>query len=655
VILTEAVLDTLALETMDIHGSIPCYGVNGFTGEHEKLLKDERVKHVIVAFDADEAGEKGARTLATRLASLGIEAFAAFPPRGKDWNELLTLGGTKDEVEAVFSAAREVSLHGIEEVPPTAVADGTSSVTTPRGGLAVRREKLATIFTTGGLSYRVSGVKELFVSNLKVNVRTMKDAAGRADVAPSDAEAFYDTFDLYSSRGRSGYATQAARLFNLEAARVERDLVAILEYLEDERDRRLSGNGRVEVTMSDQERRLGMAFLESPALFEEVTADMEELGYVGEDLNKLLLYLCASSRKLTDPLSVIIISQSASGKSYLVDTVRKLMPPEDVIAVTSLSDQALNYIDDLMHKFLVLGEAVHGDVVEHQIREMLSAKELARLVTLKDPETGKLGSRIVRTPAVVASVMSTTNPHVNAENSSRCFVINTDESREQTRRIHEIQKRKYSLERYRAKEKLIPPIIAKHHAAQRLLTPVAIVNEFSRYVGFPDGLMRVRRDHERFMDLIAAVCFLRQYQKERKCDGGMEFIVCDIEDYRVAHRIMVSGVLSSSLLELPRGAQELYERLRIIARERASAEGIKPNEVRLSQREIRETTGLGQSWVREHLRRLVEYEYLRIARGGVRGERCQYRLLFDEPIAGLDLGMIPEPDRMAAIVSNNEK
>jgi len=78
---------------------------------------------------------------------------------------------------------------------------------------------------------------------------------------------------------------------------------------------------------------------------------------------------------------VIVSSQSASGKSYLIDTVKALMPPEDVVSMTSLSDQALNYLgeDALMHKFLIMGEAVHAESVEHQIREMLSGKELSRL------------------------------------------------------------------------------------------------------------------------------------------------------------------------------------------------------------------------------------------------------------------------------------
>jgi hypothetical protein len=107
---------------------------------------------------------------------------------------------------------------------------------------------------------------------------------------------------------------------------------------------------------------------------------------------------------------------------------RNSCPEEDVVSVTSLSDQALNYVEDLMHKFLILGEAVHSEVVEHQIREMLSGKELSRLVAVKDEKTGVMKSRSVKKPVIVSAVMSGTNSAINPENASRCFVIAADES-----------------------------------------------------------------------------------------------------------------------------------------------------------------------------------------------------------------------------------
>jgi hypothetical protein len=532
--------------------------------------------------------------------------------------------------------------------PPVAVAiqatDTSSAAAAASEELRFERDGLFQVFTIGALEYRVGGVRQLFVTSLKVNIR-----------ASTGGSSYYDSLDLYAAKSRSGFAQALARTFGTELARVEKDLVLILEYLERERDEALkTGNRKAVAPVSAADRELGLSLLRDPRLFERIVEDMSELGYVGEDLNKQLVYLAASSRKLDDPISVLILSQSAAGKSYLVETVRRLMPEDEVVAVTSLSDQALNYIDDLTHKFLILGEAVHGEVVEHQIREMLSGKELSRLVTIKDPETGKMQSQVVRTPVIVSSVLSGTSHNINPENASRYFVVNADESREQTERIHEAQREKFSLEHLRVGAGAAETIIRTHQAAQRLLSKVAIVNEFAPHLGFPTNLMRSRRDHDRFLDLIASVCFVRQYQKKTETAGGVEYIRCDLEDYAVAYRIMVEGVLASTVRELPAGAIGLYGELRTWVSKEAERQRLRPEEVSFTQRQVREYTGLGQTWIKQALRQLVDYEYLSIARGGGERTRAFYRLRSDEGIGEADLSMIPSPQAMAELIAREK-
>jgi DNA primase len=314
---------------------------------------------------------------------------------------------------------------------------GTLEPEKPKDTPVLEKKGSRYLFTFGSLVYRLLGVKENFVSSLRVNIQAKKEGS---------EDRYIDNVDLFSARSRTSFASNLAYSFDLEKARVEKDLLAILEALEEERDKAFNQTEEEEIILTEEEIQLGMDLLSSPDLFDRISQDTETLGYVGEDVNKRLLYIAASSRKLDDPISVIVLSESASGKSYLVDTIRKLIPAEDVLAMTSLSEQALNYLpeDGLMHKFLVMGEAVHGDIVEHQLREMLSAKELSRLVTTKDEKTGALTSRMVRKEVIVSAIMSSTNYDINAENASRSFVINTDESAEQTRSIHKIQRKKYS-------------------------------------------------------------------------------------------------------------------------------------------------------------------------------------------------------------------
>jgi len=511
--------------------------------------------------------------------------------------------------------------------------------------MKVEKDGIHTVFTLGDTQYRVSGVKALFVTSLRVNIR-----------ATAGGVSHYDSLDLYMAKARSGFAQALNRAWGAEIARVEKDLIQILEHFEEERDERLrSGSPKPALRMSAEDRELGMELLTDPRLFTRIVQDLSALGYVGEDLNKELLYLCASSRKMADPLSVLILSQSAAGKSYLVDCVKRLMPSEDVVAVTSLSDQALNYIDDLKHKFLILGEAVHGEVVEHQIREMLSGKELSRLVTIKDPETGSMRSTIVRTPVIVSSVMSSTSHAINPENASRCFVINADESKAQTERIHVHQREKYSLKEARSGSHERERIIRTHVAAQRLLTSRTIVNDFAPFLDFPTGLMRLRRDHDRFLDLIASVCFLRQYQKKIQCDGALEYIACDLEDYQIAYRIMVDDVLVSTLRELPKGTVMLYDEIRSWVKQEAARHTLALHEVSFTQRQVREMTGLAHTSVKYGLRHLVEYEYLVLARGGGERSKAFYRLKDASSPQCVDLSMIPSPDVMASRMQDGRR
>ena len=53
-------------------------------------------------------------------------------------------------------------------------------------------------------------------------------------------------------------------------------------------------------------------------------ADVDALGYVGEETNKRLLYFVAVSRKLADPLSAVILSQSGAGKSGITEVIETL-------------------------------------------------------------------------------------------------------------------------------------------------------------------------------------------------------------------------------------------------------------------------------------------------------------------------------------------
>jgi len=633
----ESIIDALSLIQIGIENVQPLYGVNGFTAEHLQTLKDDNVKTIILALDNDEAGRKASDSLKTKLLDEGFAVKTIFPKLTKDWNEELVAGLDKDTFKLLIEEAK------------------TEKKKEPEKSFDVKHDGIKDIFTTEftcaesgrGITYEIVGAKALFVSNLRVNVKAI-----------CGGESYYDNADLSSGRSRRGLAETLAQLFNIEYRIVERDLMRILDHYATERDKKLAELNNVHraVEVTDEDRELGLSFLKNPAMFDEIVQDMETLGYVGEDVNKKLVYIAASSRKLDDPISVVIVSQSGAGKSFLVEILQKLMPDEDVISVTSLSDQALNYMapGSLLHKILILGEALHSEEIERQIREMLSGKRLSRMVVLKDDKGGAPVSQQFHNDVIVSLFMSTTRNDMNPENASRCFIVNADESEEQTERIQARQREKHTFARFLAKKHEIPLIIRKHKAAQRLLRTIVIVNNYGKYFRFPKSVVRTRRDHDRFVDLVVSVCFLRQYQKETKTMSDpasgerIEYIECDVEDYRVASSILKSGVLDATYSEIPKSLIRFYDDIRDIYRQTANEKAIKISEVEMTQREIRKRI----NWIsidiaKRYLRKLMYYEYIALGRGGSRGMRNTYQIITDEPLDKLDTSMIPTPEEIA--------
>jgi hypothetical protein len=118
--------------------------------------------------------------------------------------------------------------------------------------------------------------------------------------------------------------------------------------------------------------------------------------------------------------------------------------------------------------------------------------------------------------------MSTTSHLVNPENASRFFVVNADESREQTGRIHEAQRRKYSVSRFQEKDEEIPRIVKTHQAAQRLLEKKRIVNPFASLLSFPTSLMRTSGTMNGFLIHRLGVfsCVSSRKARKRKTASG---------------------------------------------------------------------------------------------------------------------------------------
>ncbi len=87
-VVTESIIDALTLWCAGFRHVTAAYGTGGWTTEHQQAVVEHGVPRVLIAFDADDAGDAGAKTLAAELASVGVESFRVELPRGTDVNEV---------------------------------------------------------------------------------------------------------------------------------------------------------------------------------------------------------------------------------------------------------------------------------------------------------------------------------------------------------------------------------------------------------------------------------------------------------------------------------------------------------------------------------------------------------------------------------------
>jgi len=130
--------------------------------------------------------------------------------------------------------------------------------------------------------------------------------------------------------------------------------------------------------------------LESPDLLEHIRRDIQAMGVAGEQELAMTTYLVGLSRLLSKPLAAISQGQSSSGKSFIIDQVSRMFPPESVIVATQMTPRALFYMKpgQLKHRFVVCGERSriqNDDTSEatRALREMLSNGRLSKLIPIK--------------------------------------------------------------------------------------------------------------------------------------------------------------------------------------------------------------------------------------------------------------------------------
>ena len=666
IILCEALIDALTFWCAGYRNVTASYGIEGFTADHLAAFKQHGTQRVLIAYDRDEAGDRAAEKLAGQLTAAGLDAYRIQFPKGMDANEYALK--VTPAAKSLGLVIRKAQWLGKGEAPARMIAPAATSApvvneeaakeeipalteiasTTPKASLAipqmadavlpaspvpapaaaeveaqVREEEI--VMTLGDRRYRIRGLAKNLAFDVLMKVNVLIDRA----------EAFYvDTLDLYSVRARSGFVAQAARELNVTEDVIRHDLGKVLRKLEECQEKQIEKTLQPtqKAAMPAEEQAEALALLKDPHLLDRLLADFTRCGVVGEETNKLIGYLAATSRKLDAPLAVMVQSSSAAGKSSLMEAVLAFMPAEDKVQYSAMTGQSLFYMGavDLKHKILALAEEAGAARASYALKLLQSEGVLSIASTGKDPETGKLVTQEYRVEGPVMIFSTSTAIDHDEELLNRCLTLGVDESREQTRAILQLQRQRRTLDGLVAKQQKTR-LIKIHQNAQRLLRPIAVRNPYADALTFPDERTRLRRDHEKYLTLIDTLALLHQHQREIKSvaqDGErIEYVEVTLQDIEIANTL-AHEALGRSLDELSPQTRRLLELVSSMVEKHCMAQVITRVDYRFSRREVREHTNWSDFQVKMHMKRLEELEYVLVHRGG-RGQSFVYELLYD--------------------------
>jgi hypothetical protein len=458
----------------------------------------------------------------------------------------------------------------------------------------------------GGI--RLEGLDRLRVT-IKIEVlnRKFQHYLNNPDIA---ALAIRQNLDLYS-------ITQVEKLGRLIADRLEvgvtqvsKDLSDITSELESYRLQQIEKiqtqkKQQVKI-LSDAEKAAAQQFLESNNLMQATNDMIGKSGVVGEEENRLIMYLIFVNRKREKPLHIISFGSSGAGKSHLQEKVAELIPEEDKIESTSLTSNALYYygVHDLKNKLLLIEDMDGASEILYALRELMSKSRITKIYPKKDDKgMTKTVEITVNGPVTVAGC--TTQERVYEDNANRSFLIYINETPEQDEKIMEYQRKKSAGTIDSEAEKNIKQLLQN---TQRILQPLSVRNPFAEQLKIPYEVFKPRRSNSHYLQFIEAVTYYHQYQREQKVDTatGEIFIETTLEDIAAANKLMKQILLRKSD-ELNNACRLYLEQLKNYLKEN--------NRSAFSSREVRQALRVNASNQKRYMLQLFVNGFIKKSNG----------------------------------------
>ena len=351
-ILTEAIIDAATLlqvpEIIAEYEILACYGTNGLTSEHLQAIRElQNLQEIIFFFDGDKAGHEAVSKYQQELLNdlPNVKLSAVETPEGEDVNSLLQ--GHEPEIfihllknrkefflsTEPLSIEKENTTEAQTEAEPQTPEEPVRAEA-PAGRLDTRNPDFIT-YTTPELQIVIlGGINMQQLDRLRITVKISRTGTG------NPLHSIRHTIDLYHADYLEKFTGKASEQLETGTNVLKRAIAGLTQQVEQYRLSKIESLKEQKPQarqLTEQRQRRAAKYLSSPKLMERTGQDIGRTGMIGEENNRLLMYLVFTSRLREQPLHIISLGASGTGKTYLQEKVSELIPEQGKLEITILS------------------------------------------------------------------------------------------------------------------------------------------------------------------------------------------------------------------------------------------------------------------------------------------------------------------------------
>ena len=354
-------------------------------------------------------------------------------------------------------------------------------------------------------------------------------------------------------------------------------------------------------------------FLKQKNLLANLNKQIGKSGIVGEENSRLLLFLIIISYMNKSPIHAIVQGSSGSGKTHIISRIADLMPGEDVLRFTRITESSLyNWGEFDLFKKIIIIEDLDGlkEDALYALRELISNQFLSSSVSMKDKKGNNKSTR-KEVKGQFSSLSATTKGETYEDNMSRSFLIAVDESKEQTQRIIENQNKRNAGE---IDPKESQKAVQFIQSMVRNLKHYEVINPYATKLQLPEKVHKIRRLNEMYQAVIKQVTFLNQYQRQLTKDNQL---ITEIEDIEQATEILFESIILK-VDELDGSLRQFFERLK---------KYVKNDNEEFILRDIRQDLSISKTQIFRYIQTLLELEYIKQI-GGYSNKGIRYKICY---------------------------